>query len=130
MLTLTGLSDPMGGAYKKKGQAGTEICGKLSNRAPFWSPDSRSIGFFAGGKLKRIDVGGGPPQALVNAPAGSGGAWNRDGTIVFSAGSVQSPLYRISASGGVAVAITRLDPPRQTGHGWPQFGNVFGGEPC
>ena len=50
---------------------------------PFWSPDSRSIGFFADGKLKRIDIAGGPPQVLANAPMGTAAAWNRDGVIVF-----------------------------------------------
>src|SRR5262249_52891670 len=50
---------------------------------PFWSPDSRSVGFFAAGKLYRIDTSGGAPQALANAPLGFGGSWNADGTIIF-----------------------------------------------
>ncbi|MEK7751052.1 MAG: protein kinase, partial [Acidobacteriota bacterium] len=87
---------------------------------PFWSPDSRSIGFFADGKLKRIDVVGGPPQILGSAPFGQGGSWNRDGVIVF-APSGGTPLYRIPASGGDPVAITRLEPPGQSGHYFPHF---------
>src|SRR5262249_51593715 len=51
---------------------------------PFWSPDSRSVGFFAGGKLKRVEVDGGPPQILADALNGSGGAWNHDGVILFA----------------------------------------------
>ena len=52
--------------------------------SPFWSPDSASVGFFADGKLKRIAIVGGAPQILANAAAGRGGAWNREGTIVFA----------------------------------------------
>jgi serine/threonine protein kinase/Tol biopolymer transport system component len=87
---------------------------------PFWSANSQSIGFFAGDKLKRIDVTGGPPQVLASAPFGLGGAWNRDGVIVF-APSPWSPLYRVPASGGDPAVITRLDPPRRMGHVFPQF---------
>ena len=72
--------------------AGTEGAGY-----PFWSPESRSVGFFAQGKLKRIDVAGGASQVLANASSGRGGTWNCDGVIVF-APTIQSPLYRISAS--------------------------------
>jgi eukaryotic-like serine/threonine-protein kinase len=74
---------------------------------PFWSPDSRFVGFFSGGKLKKIDVTGGPPLTLSDAPAGRGGAWNRDGVIVF-APSNNRPLYRVSAAGGEPVAVTKL----------------------
>ena len=50
---------------------------------PFWSPDSRFLGFFAGGKLKKIEVSGGPPITLCDAPDPRSGTWNRDGVIVF-----------------------------------------------
>jgi serine/threonine protein kinase/Tol biopolymer transport system component len=86
---------------------------------PFWSPDSRSIGFFAAGKLKRIGVGGGSPQNLANVPIPRGGTWNSEGTIVFA--SATDPLFRISASGGEPQAVTRLDPPRQISHRFPHF---------
>src|SRR5207237_2046766 len=51
---------------------------------PFWSPDSASVGFFADYKLKRIDIVGGAPQVLANAGNGRGGAWNREGMILFA----------------------------------------------
>jgi Tol biopolymer transport system component/predicted Ser/Thr protein kinase len=86
---------------------------------PFWSPDSRFLGFFADGKLKKIDASGGPPQVLAPAPLGYGGTWNRDGVIVFTP-NVFEPLYRIPASGGTAVAITKLAP-REEAHRWPSF---------
>ena len=56
------------------------------------------MGFFAQGKLKKIDVGGGPPQTLCNVQGGRGGAWSRDGIIVF--GQSVGPLLQVSASGG------------------------------
>ena len=74
---------------------------------PFWSPDSRSVGFFADGKLKRIDLGGGSPQALTDATA-RGGTWSADGVILF-ARTIGGPLFRVPASGGEAVAVTKLD---------------------
>ena len=55
--------------------------------APIWSPDSRWIAFFAQGKLKKIDVEGGPPQTLCDAPNGCGESWNREGVIVFASGN-------------------------------------------
>jgi serine/threonine protein kinase/Tol biopolymer transport system component len=85
---------------------------------PFWSADSSWIGFFAAGKLKRINIAGGAPQAIANASTTLGGTWNGDGTIVF-AGSVGS-LLRIPASGGEPVAVTRINS-HQTSHRFPQF---------
>jgi hypothetical protein len=96
------------------------IAGTEGADYPFWSPDSRSIGFFAAGKLKRIDLAGGSPQTLANAPVPRGGTWNSDGIIVFGA-SVTDPLFRISASGGEPQAVTRVDPPRQISHRFPYF---------
>ena len=64
----------------------------------FWSPDSRSIGFFAQGKLKKIDLAGGMPQTLCNVPSGvRGGAWGREGVILILTVGV---IYRIPATGG------------------------------
>src|SRR5436853_4961303 len=71
---------------------------------PFWSPDSRFVGFFAQTKLKKIDASGGPPQTICDAPNGRGGAWNRDGVIVLAPDNF-SPLYRVSASGGSTTVV-------------------------
>src|SRR5579862_1820255 len=66
---------------------------------PFWSPDSRSLGFFADGKLKTIDLSGSSSQILADAPFGRGGAWGADGAILFAPGTL-SPLMRVNATGG------------------------------
>jgi Tol biopolymer transport system component len=73
---------------------------------PFWSPDSRYIGFFADGKLKKIDTLGGPPIPLADATAGRGGSWNKDNVIVF-ASSNSDPLLKISAGGGATSPVTK-----------------------
>jgi Periplasmic component of the Tol biopolymer transport system len=75
---------------------------------PFWSPDSNLIGFFAQGKLKKIDILGGPPQTLCDASAGRGGAWSEDGNILFSP-ALGDGLYRIPAAGGAVSQITVPD---------------------
>ncbi len=89
----------------------------------FWSPDSRFVGFFAGGSLKRIEVSGGPSVSLADAPFGWSGTWNREGTIIFdSFPPAARPLYRVSAAGGEATPITTLDQSRQeVRHGSPYF---------
>jgi Tol biopolymer transport system component len=85
----------------------------------FWSPDGRSIGFFAEGKLKRIDVSGGPPIVLCNAD-GLGGSWNRDGVVLLSLPS--GPILRVPASGGAPTPVTKLDESRhETTHRYPFF---------
>ncbi len=86
---------------------------------PFWSSDNRSIGFFADGKLKRIDIDGGLVQTLANAPNPLGGTWNRDGTILF-APNFTGPIFRVSATGGEAAAVTLIEP-RPSSHRFPQF---------
>jgi eukaryotic-like serine/threonine-protein kinase len=87
---------------------------------PFWSPDGRSLGFFAQGKLKKIDVSGGPPQTLASAD-GPGGSWNREGTILFSTGTAH-PLFRVSASGGDVTPATSVDRSHgSNSHRSPQF---------
>ena len=86
---------------------------------PFWAPDGRAVGFFADGRLKRLDLSGGTPQVLANAPGGRGGTWNADGVIVF-APNTTSGLMRVSATGGTPAAVTTLGS-SQASHRWPQF---------
>jgi len=87
---------------------------------PFWSSDSRSIGFFADSKLKTIDLNGGSVQGVADALLGRGGAWGPGGVILFSP-SPSSPLMRVSASGGTPVPITKVDADQHTSHRWPFF---------
>jgi Tol biopolymer transport system component len=101
--------------------AAQPLAGTENPSFPFWSPDGRSLGFFADGKLKKIDASAGPPQTLCDAPVSRGGSWSREGVILFSP-VVDGPLYRVSASGGLATAVTRMDPKRgESSHRWPYF---------
>jgi WD40 repeat protein len=78
----------------------------------FWSPDSRFIAFDAGGKLKKIDVAGGPPQTVCDLPATVvGGSWNRDGDIIL--GNSVGGVLRVRETGGAAIPITALVPSRK-----------------
>jgi serine/threonine protein kinase len=95
----------------------------------FWSPDSKSIAFTAGGRLKRISIAGGPAVSLADAngsPVTPIGTWNQDGVILFGSGA---GLRRVSASGGEPTLLTTSDQGRnEAGHGFPQFlpdGNRF-----
>jgi WD40 repeat protein len=85
----------------------------------FWAPNSASIGFFAEGKLKRIEASGGPPQVLADAPNPAGGTWNGDGVILFSPKQYEV-IHRIAATGGAVTAATKLGP-NEDNHIWPCF---------
>ena len=95
------------------------IAGTEEASFPFWSPDSRSIAFFAGDKLKRIDISGGAPLTICDAPAGRGGAWSNNGTIVFSP-TFTDALLQVRATGGTPAPATKLSD-QYTTHRWPWF---------
>ena len=95
--------------------------GTEGGQFPFWSPDSRQIGFSTASALKRISLAGGTPQNICNLTANGPSAWNRDGMILFWPGGNQ-PLYQVNAMGGEPKALTKLDGSRQeTGHLLPAF---------
>ena len=77
---------------------------------PFWSPDSKNIGFFSENKLKRVDVAGGLPQILCIAPQVLGGTWNQDGVILFAPWG--QGISRVSAAGGEPAVVLPLDSSR------------------
>jgi hypothetical protein len=92
---------------------------------PFWSPDDAAVGFFADGQLKRVDIESGVVQELAGAALSCGGAWSRDGTILYSS-PLFGPISQISAANpGPAVTtrtdVTRVERPRQLSHRLPQF---------
>ncbi len=83
------------------------LAGTEGAASPFWSPDGRSVGFFADKKLKRIDVANASVTVLCDAPAGRGGTWSRGGVILF-APSNQTGLSTVTATGGTPTPITTL----------------------
>ena len=95
------------------------IQGTEDSAFPFWSPDSQFVGFFAGGKLKKVAIAGGPPVELADAPAGRGGSWGPDNVIVFDR-ALGSGLFRVSSGGGAPTAITKLAD-GEDAHRWPHF---------
>lgn len=100
---------------------GEPLSGTDGAENPFWSPDGRFIGFFAGSKLKKIEISGGPPQTVCDAAWGRGGTWNKDDVIVFSPRPT-SPLFRVPAAGGQPTPVTKFDPLRhEDSHRWPCF---------
>lgn len=96
------------------------VAGSEGASNPFWSPDNRSLGFFAGGKMMRIAVDGGAPQTICDVPIGPWriATWGANDTILF-AGYGKPGVYRVGANGGTPVAV--LEPDRATSYGWPSF---------
>jgi eukaryotic-like serine/threonine-protein kinase len=95
------------------------LAGTERGSAPFWSPDSRSLGFYANAKLKRLDVDGGSLRTLAPAAVPMGGSWGSDGTILFGT-NPGGPILRMSAEGGEPTAVTRIDA-AQRGHTAPKI---------
>jgi Tol biopolymer transport system component len=103
-------------SLEAKPLAGTEFA---SN--PFWSPDSRSIGFFTPSKLKTVDVAGGPARDVADVVVGRGGAWSPEGVIVFCPRPI-GILHQVAAAGGTPQPVTSLDVARaEAAHAFPQF---------
>ena len=91
---------------------GSEVPSTLPTPPPFWSPDGRFVAWDAGGKLKKLDVSGGPPQTLSDLPGVAvGGSWNRDGDIIV--GNTAGGLLRVRETSGAASPVTALDPSRK-----------------
>jgi eukaryotic-like serine/threonine-protein kinase len=98
----------------------TPLPGTQGAGRPFWSPDSKSLAFVSGGKLKRIDLAGGLPTALCDVQAARGGTWNEQGVILFA--DVVAGLQRIPASGGTPSPVTQVNREAgETHHYYPQF---------
>jgi Tol biopolymer transport system component len=96
------------------------LAGTNNATFPFWSPDSRSVGFFADGDVKRIDVEGQSVQALTRVPVPAGAAWSSEGMILFAPVPDSATIYKIPASGGKPTPLPKLES-QTLGHRFPQF---------
>jgi len=95
------------------------LAGTKNGHMPFWSPDGRSIGFFAEGKLKKIELASGAVQSLADTNDARGGTWSEAG-ILYSP-TPSAPLHFISGSGGSPVQVTELEGDKSISHRWPCF---------
>jgi hypothetical protein len=95
----------------------TRVAGTDDAALPFWSPDSRSVAFVAGDRLKRVIAAGGPPKDIGPAEGFNGGTWSKDNVILFGSAA---GLRRVSAEGGTQDALTTAEK-LETGHFWPHF---------
>ncbi len=95
-----------------------QLTGTEGAAFPFWSPDSRSVAFFADGKLKKVQIAGGPPVVLCDALTPGGGTWSRDNPIVF--GRMGGGLNKVEVAGGASAEVTKLQG-AEISHRWPFF---------
>jgi Tol biopolymer transport system component len=100
--------------------ASQQLDGTTGAANPFWSPDGRYIGFFAGNKMMKISATGGPAAAIADAPNSRGGTWSANDEIVY-APDFQGALSKVSGQGGAATPVTVLDKAKHTTHRWPWF---------
>jgi Tol biopolymer transport system component len=89
---------------------------------PFWSPDSRFVGFIAGGKMKKVDISGGPPQTICDVPTNGDGSWSSEGVILFD-GLAADAMREVPAGGGVSkpIVLDDANPNGTPSTGWPEF---------
>jgi Tol biopolymer transport system component/predicted Ser/Thr protein kinase len=107
--------------YPIGGQQPKALEGTQGASYPFWSPDGKALGFFADGKLKKIDIEKSQVQVICEAANGRGGTWNQDGIIVFSP-DAQAGLHRVASSGGLPSEFLKPDPKElETSVRWPTF---------
>jgi eukaryotic-like serine/threonine-protein kinase len=102
--------------------ASAPLAGTDGAVSPFWSPDSRFVGFFSpgDGALKKVEIAGGPARTICAAQIDGAPVWGPDGTILFT--QFLSGIYRVPADGGMPVAVTQLDKgKRELNHYWPEF---------
>jgi eukaryotic-like serine/threonine-protein kinase len=109
--------------YEPGSPEATNLANTAGASFPFWSSDGQSIAFFADGKLKKLNLSGGPVQTLCDSPTGRGGTWNKDGVILFTpSGTLGVGLYKISASGGTPTQVTVPDKSlSEDSNRWPIF---------
>src|SRR5262245_33202604 len=109
-LWVRALNSPM--AQRLEGTEGASF--------PFWSADSRILGYFSNGKLNKVAATGGPVTTLADAPNARGGSWSKDNVILF-APDYNTALMQVNAQGGDPQPATRMDLARHTTHRWPWF---------
>jgi len=120
-LVFVGMADGKQILYLHHLDAGTTepLPGTGNGKFPFWSPDGKSLGFFADDQLKKLELSGGPPISLAPATDGRGGTWAGD--VILFAPDIYESIYRVSATGGKAVAVTKVDRSQHSTHRWPFF---------
>ena len=102
------------------GESAQPLNGTAGAAHPFWSPDGRYIGFFAGGKLMKIAAAGGPAVTITDVPNSRGGSWSANHWIVF-APSFDGALLKVNVQGGATAPATVLDKTKHSTHRWPLF---------